>query len=123
MIRRPPRSTLFPYTTLFRSAMEGSAPLAPFDTSTPDAVRILVPVPQMWYEPRLLQHEEPDPAFQAAIDALNTRRGKWLLRRQNICDKAAAMGRAIGRAGPGHPQSHPGAPHPEKPRPSEPVNE
>src|SRR3712207_7735332 len=24
MIRRPPRSTLFPYTTLFRSAAEGS---------------------------------------------------------------------------------------------------
>src|SRR2546427_4031882 len=24
MIRRPPRSTLFPYTTLFRSEMEGS---------------------------------------------------------------------------------------------------
>src|SRR3712207_7976420 len=26
MIRRPPRSTLFPYTTLFRSPMRGSAP-------------------------------------------------------------------------------------------------
>src|SRR2546426_3426154 len=26
MIRRPPRSTLFPYTTLFRSAVEVSAP-------------------------------------------------------------------------------------------------
>src|SRR3712207_7748248 len=25
MIRRPPRSTLFPYTTLFRSAREGSS--------------------------------------------------------------------------------------------------
>src|SRR3712207_7020007 len=24
MIRRPPRSTLFPYTTLFRSALEGA---------------------------------------------------------------------------------------------------
>src|SRR5258708_12337776 len=27
MIRRPPRSTLFPYTTLFRSAKEGEAGL------------------------------------------------------------------------------------------------
>src|SRR2546427_4183855 len=27
MIRRPPRSTLFPYTTLFRSVREGSAVL------------------------------------------------------------------------------------------------
>src|SRR3989449_9535258 len=29
MIRRPPRSTLFPYTTLFRSAGGGTAPRAP----------------------------------------------------------------------------------------------
>src|SRR5258705_8315994 len=27
MIRRPPRSTLFPYTTLFRSSWAGHAPL------------------------------------------------------------------------------------------------
>src|SRR2546422_4542772 len=27
MIRRPPRSTLFPYTTLFRSRVTGSPPL------------------------------------------------------------------------------------------------
>src|SRR3712207_7335741 len=30
MIRRPPRSTLFPYTTLFRS-LPGAAPAAPRD--------------------------------------------------------------------------------------------
>src|SRR6266487_5144424 len=29
MIRRPPRSTLFPYTTLFRSAVPGRAVLGP----------------------------------------------------------------------------------------------
>src|SRR2546430_5865874 len=29
MIRRPPRSTLFPYTTLFRSLLERSPPSAP----------------------------------------------------------------------------------------------
>src|SRR3989449_3167153 len=29
MIRRPPRSTLFPYTTLFRSSGEGRVALAP----------------------------------------------------------------------------------------------
>src|SRR5438876_4946358 len=28
MIRRPPRSTLFPYTTLFRSEMAGLEPIA-----------------------------------------------------------------------------------------------
>src|SRR5258708_17434023 len=29
MIRRPPRSTLFPYTTLFRSQADGEEPEAP----------------------------------------------------------------------------------------------
>src|SRR5258708_31003833 len=29
MIRRPPRSTLFPYTTLFRSSWPGRSPPAP----------------------------------------------------------------------------------------------
>src|SRR5438874_3490730 len=42
MIRRPPRSTLFPYTTLFRSLPDGHSafefsdgPLAGFECSTP----------------------------------------------------------------------------------------
>src|SRR5438874_8902205 len=30
MIRRPPRSTLFPYTTLFRSRLQGKAPTTQF---------------------------------------------------------------------------------------------
>src|SRR5256885_12939393 len=35
MIRRPPRSTLFPYTTLFRSAVQ----LVPNEASEPPAAR------------------------------------------------------------------------------------
>src|SRR3712207_7884938 len=31
MIRRPPRSTLFPYTTLFRSAVDADPPRTEFD--------------------------------------------------------------------------------------------
>src|SRR5256885_12902933 len=31
MIRRPPRSTLFPYTTLFRSVLRGLIPVATID--------------------------------------------------------------------------------------------
>src|SRR2546421_2929443 len=41
MIRRPPRSTLFPYTTLFRSRRRGPAswkrPASPFPRSTTSA--------------------------------------------------------------------------------------
>src|SRR5258707_2422155 len=33
MIRRPPRSTLFPYTTLFRSPLDGSRPPRPDATA------------------------------------------------------------------------------------------
>src|SRR5256885_8000521 len=35
MIRRPPRSTLFPYTTLFRSHRSSSSPAPPWPSSTP----------------------------------------------------------------------------------------
>src|SRR5260370_31793633 len=37
MIRRPPRSTLFPYTTLFRSRGPSRAPLATADRREPRA--------------------------------------------------------------------------------------
>src|SRR2546422_8432848 len=33
MIRRPPRSTLFPYTTLFRSVKDGAADTSPAGTN------------------------------------------------------------------------------------------
>src|SRR2546430_13440902 len=35
MIRRPPRSTLFPYTTLFRSRSRPGAPLHPGRSASP----------------------------------------------------------------------------------------
>src|SRR3989442_10808941 len=35
MIRRPPRSTLFPYTTLFRSPVAPVAPVGPVDPVGP----------------------------------------------------------------------------------------
>src|SRR5256885_12114959 len=41
MIRRPPRSTLFPYTTLFRSALDVAGPVTPdLDPSDYRVVRI-----------------------------------------------------------------------------------
>src|SRR2546430_4941031 len=43
MIRRPPRSTLFPYTTLFRSWIQSAAPWAP--PSRSKKPRILTPAP------------------------------------------------------------------------------
>src|SRR2546427_2109427 len=39
MIRRPPRSTLFPYTTLFRSDEQDFGPVLPLDESEGDGRR------------------------------------------------------------------------------------
>src|SRR2546430_8969710 len=36
MIRRPPRSTLFPYTTLFRSILEGALDVSEVQVEQPD---------------------------------------------------------------------------------------
>ena len=44
-----------------------SASLAPIDTIQHETVEVLVPVPQAWYEPRLLIVERVDQAFHDAI--------------------------------------------------------
>src|SRR2546429_5461358 len=41
MIRRPPRSTLFPYTTLFRSSAQGEPPTTPREE--PDSASLIHP--------------------------------------------------------------------------------
>src|SRR5256885_8692901 len=43
MIRRPPRSTLFPYTTLFRSWPAGSAPSAAVELNGAGELPVLDP--------------------------------------------------------------------------------
>src|SRR2546430_7243359 len=52
MIRRPPRSTLFPYTTLFRSlrVLGNLLGLAGFDYESPEQVRecALPAIPSAW---------------------------------------------------------------------------
>src|SRR2546430_11228909 len=54
MIRRPPRSTLFPYTTLFRSAVELLSYSLRIDGV--DVVRRFAPdLPLLWADPHQLQ--------------------------------------------------------------------
>ena len=45
-------------------AMTASASMTPFDTFAPDVVEVLVPVPQIWFEPDLLKVEAVSPQFQ-----------------------------------------------------------
>ena len=56
-----------------------------------EPVRVLVPVPQVWYEPELLITETVDPIFAATIVDLVAQRGKWLLRRQDVRKKVKAL--------------------------------
>src|SRR5256885_8499271 len=53
MIRRPPRSTLFPYTTLFRSAPTQVDPFASQGKMQPEiGVRVILSVIRDFREPR-----------------------------------------------------------------------
>src|SRR2546422_6018625 len=70
MIRRPPRSTLFPYTTLFRSH---SAPLA--EGRPKDEMRIL----------KLAARDER--AFDAAIVAVEAAAARAGIRRVGVRDR------------------------------------
>src|SRR5256885_8761809 len=50
MIRRPPRSTLFPYTTLFRSGLVGGASVADAQTNSPLKFKKIQLHDQFWSE-------------------------------------------------------------------------
>src|SRR5258705_4903083 len=53
MIRRPPRSTLFPYTTLFRSIYAGARLLEILSNTTEAVSSLLADVPKMFNTPEI----------------------------------------------------------------------
>src|SRR2546422_11626941 len=69
MIRRPPRSTLFPYTTLFRSCSTRSHPGFPLDRGCPEGAlhRPLAPMTQADGEEHLLRSEEHTSELQSRL--------------------------------------------------------
>src|SRR2546430_12402890 len=77
MIRRPPRSTLFPYTTLFRSRLHRFTPACLFQGHEPDEeVGVRLAGPQLRHPPelarRLVQHPglvEGDAQVAVLVDA------------------------------------------------------
>ncbi|MFL5496203.1 MAG: hypothetical protein ACJ8DC_17595 [Gemmatimonadales bacterium] len=85
-------------------ALEASASLAPFDLFTPDRVRYLVPVPQKFFEPRLLVADTVDPRFQQAITEAVDRRSEWLRRRENVRRSYEALFVAMTGARPAFPE-------------------
>ncbi|MCE9670524.1 hypothetical protein LY474_22220 [Myxococcus stipitatus] len=70
---------------------KASGSLAPLDTSRPEHVQVLVPVPESRFEPYLLRREVVSPAFQQAIDAALGRLEEWLGRRQVLRRRATLL--------------------------------
>src|SRR2546421_5286151 len=66
MIRRPPRSTLFPYTTLFRSDLAAGVPFYGAQPKAEDVPKIKAPINAQYGE---LDNRITDgwPAFDAAL--------------------------------------------------------
>src|SRR5256884_8062043 len=67
MIRRPPRSTLFPYTTLFRSVEEGNLARHIFNLrqvlgDTPDGRKYIETIPKRGYRFVAAVHEDQEAA-------------------------------------------------------------
>ncbi|HRV77651.1 MAG TPA: hypothetical protein P5537_06100 [Thauera sp.] len=77
------------------AALAEAAPLAPLDTSLGERVRLLVPVPQAVFEPRLLIRELIDPEFAATLAAFTLARARQLGARQGLRTRAALLARAI----------------------------
>ncbi len=84
-------------------AMREAAPLASFDMSAPERLRLLVPVTQASWEPKLLHAEVVDPAFAEALAEFTERRARELGARQGLRHEQAHLVRAL----TGRPQSVP----------------
>ncbi|QSA98406.1 hypothetical protein [Methylococcus sp. EFPC2] len=83
-----------PYEQLDLAVRE-SASLAPLDFSLGERLRILVPVSQASYEPRLLLTEAIDPEFQQTLNRFLTARARRLGQRQSLRHKIAVLQRAV----------------------------
>jgi hypothetical protein len=76
-------------------AMEASAALAPFDTTVIDQAQVLVPVPEIWYEPDLLKKKLVSEEFQNAITKFTEDETQWKQRRKDIRKKVNSIIKAV----------------------------
>lgn len=89
------------------AAIEASASLNPLDTFTGDQVDLLVPVPQVWYEPNLLRKDLVDPLFQKAITDSDNRRNEFEHRRKDVRAKDKAIQKSITGKEPTYTEADP----------------
>lgn len=84
-------------------ALRASAGMAPINLSNAESVRVLVPVPQAAWEPRLLLHETVAPEFQQTLDQFLLARARALGGRQGLRIKQAVLTHAISGTTPAVP--------------------
>lgn len=89
--------------------VQESASLVPFDLFNADFVQVLVPVPQTWYEPRLLINEQVSPLFGQTLRQLRNQRDTWLKRRILVRQRAKALIQARTSRPPEYPALDPEA--------------
>jgi hypothetical protein len=94
------------------AALAASAPMDPFDFEQTDLVRVLVPVPQRAFDPRLLVVELEDPLFRAELARLYALRQDWRQRRYYVLGRSEDLQRLI-RGGPLRPRLDPAQTEPE----------
>lgn len=74
------------------AALASSAALAPIDlTATGDVVRVLVPVPQRLFDPRLLVVESEDPFFRSETNRLLALRQDWRQRYEFVSAREQSL--------------------------------
>jgi hypothetical protein len=76
-------------------AIREAAPMAPIDLAVPERLRLLVPVSQASWEPRLLHQDVIDPDFQLTLDRFLLERSRALGGRQGLRNKAALLAHAM----------------------------
>jgi hypothetical protein len=76
-------------------AIREAAPMAPMDMAVSERVRLLVPVSQASWEPRLLHQDVIDPEFQLTLDRFLLERSRSLGGRQGLRNKAALLAHAL----------------------------
>ncbi|MBE0623293.1 MAG: hypothetical protein IH606_00650, partial [Burkholderiales bacterium] len=76
-------------------AVREAAPMAALDLGVPERVRLLVPVSQASWEPRLLLEDAIDKAFKETLERFLLNRARALASRQGLRRKAALLAHAL----------------------------
>ena len=75
--------------------MREAAPLSPLDLALPERVRLMVPISQASWEPRLLHQETIDPEFQRTLKRFLLTRSRLLGARQGLRSRESLLARSL----------------------------